>query len=349
MRKNMDFLFVRVIVAATFIGSLLLAGPVHATSHDFYAGKTVRIVVGFSAGGGFDAYARAISRHMSRHIPGNPTIIVENMAGAGSLISANHVYKVAKPDGLTLGHFHGGVLLSQILGRPGIEFDARRFEYIGVPVKDDPVCATTKASGITSVEKWMASKTPIKFGATGPGVVGYDNPKILEAALGLPIQLISGYKWTADVRLAVEGGEVAGACLGWDSLKTTWARALESGEVVVVIQNIPKRHPELPSVPTAIELAKTDEAKKLIDSGMQVPAITNRPYVAPPGTPKERVQLLRKAFADTMKDPEFLADAKKSKLEIDPLSGEEVENLVTGRLFKVEPSVLARLKEILAK
>ena len=157
-----------------------------ASADDFYKGKTIRIVVGFSAGGGFDTYARAIARHISKHIPGQPAIVVENMTGAGSLIAANHVYKVAKPDGLTIGHFIGGLFLGQVLGQKGIEFDARKFEYLGAPITDHVVCAMTKASGITSVENWMASKTPVKMGGIAPGTSTPDNAtRIFESGVGL--------------------------------------------------------------------------------------------------------------------------------------------------------------------
>ena len=194
---------------------LALAANAAAAADDFYRGKSVRIVVGFSAGGGFDTYARALARHLGRNIPGNPGVVVENMTGAGSLIAANHVFKVAKPDGLTIGHFIGGLFLGQVLGQPGIEFDARKFEFIGAPVSDHVVCAMTKASGITSIDKWMAAKTPLKMGGIAPGTSTPDNAtRILKAALGLPIQLVSGYKGTADIRLAAEGGEVAGGCWG---------------------------------------------------------------------------------------------------------------------------------------
>ena len=206
-----------------------------ASVEEFYRGKNVRIVVGFSAGGGFDTYARAIARHMGKHIPGSPTVVVENMTGAGSLIAANHIYKVAKPDGLTIGHFIGGLFLGQVLGQPGVEFDARKFEFIGAPISDHVVCAMTKASGITSVERWMAAKTPVKMGGIAPGTSTPDNAtRILKAALGLPIQLVTGYKGTADVRLAAEGGEIAGGCWGWDSVSVTWRKALDTGDTVVV-------------------------------------------------------------------------------------------------------------------
>ncbi len=329
------------------IGFTLSLWPAWVAAQElFYKGKTMRIVVGFAAGGGFDTYSRAIARHMGKHIPGNPTIIVENMTGAGSLIAANHVYKVAKPDGLTLGNFGGGLFMQQLKGGAGIEFDAQKFEFLGVPVQDTRACALTKASGITSMERWMASKTPVKLGGTAPGDLVHDAPKILQAALGLPIHLVSGYKGTADIRLGAESGELAGGCWGWDSIKATWTRAIESGDAVVVVQLVSKAHPDLPRVPLAINFAKTEEARQLIEMGATVPAITNRPYVLPAGTPKDRAQILRKAFMDTMKDPEFLADAKKSKLDIDPISGEEVQKMVAG-MFKLPPGLVARLKEAL--
>jgi tripartite-type tricarboxylate transporter receptor subunit TctC len=318
-----------------------------ASAEDFYSGKTIRIVVGFSAGGGFDTYARAIARHMGKHIPGNPAFIVENMTGAGSLIAANHVYKVAKPDGLTIGHFIGGLFLGQVLGQKGIEFDARKFEFIGAPVTDHVVCAMTKASGITSVEKWLNSKTPVKMGGIGPGTSTPDNAtRILKAALGLPTQIVSGYKGTANIRLAAESGEVAGGCWGWDSVNSTWRKALESGEVVVVLQASRKTHPDLPKVPQAMKYVKSDEGRRLMEVGIFGDSETVRTYTLPPGTPKDRIQLLRKGFEATLKDPEFLADAKKSKLSVDPISPEEIEQNISG-LFKLDPALLNKLKDVL--
>jgi tripartite-type tricarboxylate transporter receptor subunit TctC len=329
------------------IAVLLPAPTTAATAEDFYKGKTVRIVVGFSAGGGFDTYARAITRQMGKHIPGQPAILVENMTGAGSLIAANHVFKVAKPDGLTIGHFIGGLFLGQVLGQAGVEFDARKFEFIGAPITDHVVCAMTKASGITSVEKWMAAKTPVKMGGIAPGTSTPDNAtRILKAALGLPIQLVTGYKGTADVRLAAESGEVSGGCWGWDSVKTTWRKAIETGDAIVVLQANRKNHPELPQVPQAIKLAKTEDARRIIDVGIHADSDIVRTYSLPPGTPKERVQILRKAFDDTIKDPEFLADAKKSNPSVDPVPVDEIERDISA-LFKLDPGLVTRLKDIL--
>lgn len=327
-------------------GSALLSEAAHASTHEFFKGKTVRIVVGVSPGGAFDAYSRTIARHLWKHIPGNPTVIVENMVGAGGLISANYLYNVAKPDGHTIGNFNGGLLFGQILGRPGIEFDARKFEYIGVPAKLESVCAFTKASGITSVEKWMASRTPVKLGGTAPGSNLVDVPRILAAVLGFPIQMIMGYKGFADIRLAVEGGELAGVCGGWDGLKLAWSKQIASGDIVVALQTLPHPHPDFPQVPLAIQLAKTEEQRLLIQAGTHAPAVISLLYSLPPGTPKDRVQLLRQAFMDTLKTADFLADAEKSKLSIDPAGGEELEKII-DRLFKLSPALVSRLREIL--
>lgn len=317
-----------------------------AAQEDFYRGKVIRIVVGSAPGGGFDTYARAIAREMGKHIPGHPNVIVENMTGAGSLRAANYLYRIAKPDGLTIGHFLGGLLLGQALGREGIEFDARRFEYIGVPVRESSICAISKKTGITTVEQWLASKTPVKMGGIAPGNATDDVAKILQAAIALPIQLVSGYKGTSEVRLAVESGEVSGVCMGWDSIKATWRKSLDSGEVSVVVQATPKPHPELPKVPQAIRFAKSEEGKRLIELGIHDLAAIFRPYVVPPAAPKDRIETLRRAFSDTLKDSEFLAATQKSRLAVDPVGGEEVRKIVAG-LFQMSPALAARLKEVL--
>lgn len=318
-----------------------------AQDSGFFQGKTVRIIVGTSPGGGFDVYSRALARHMGKYTVGNPNFIVENMPGAGHRIAANHLYKVARPDGLTIGNFFGGLLVGQVLGYSGIEFDAVKFEYIGVPVKDNPVCALTKGSGITSYEGWSAAKAPVKLGATGADdLMLYGIPKILNAVLGLPVQVVAGYKGTSDIRLAAESGELAGGCWGWESIRSTWRKAIESGDVNVVLQTVPKTQPDLVKVPLAIDMAKTDEGRQLIQIGIHNVSAITRPYVLPPGTPKDRVQMLRKALVDTLKDQEFMAEVKKLNFAVDPISGEELEGIIHG-LFKMKPETLAKLKEIL--
>jgi len=180
----------------------------------------------------------------------------------------------------------------------------------------------------------------------GPGDALYGMARVLKEVLGLPVQPIPGYKGTAEIRLAAESGELAGGCWQWESIKVIWRKALEAGEVNLVIQLVAKPHPELPKVPLAASLAKTEEARLLLQAAVHDPNSITRPYSLPPGTPKDRVQLLQKAFMDTMTDPEFLADAKKGQLDIDPVPGEEVEKTV-ARFFKLDPALVAKLREIL--
>ena len=313
---------------------------------DFYRGKTIRIVVGYSAGGGFDTYSRAIARHLAKHIPGKPAVIVENMPGAAGLVAANSIYRAGRPDGLTIVNFQGTQVMSQILGRDGVEFDARKYEWLGAPTRENAVCALTRASGVTTVQQWAASTTPVKLGSVAPGGATHDVPRVLQAALGLPIHLVRGYKGTAEIRLAAQSGEVSGGCWPWESLRPTWRQALEAGEATVVLQVTDKPLPDLPGVPLALGLAKTDEARQLIRSGIIVPTTVSRVYAMPPATPADRVRLLRAAFLKTLADPEFVADARQAQLDIDPISGEEVTRLI-GELFKMSPAVLAKLKELL--
>lgn len=328
-----------VVVASTIA---LAQSALHATMHEYFTGKTIRIMT-LKVGGGYDEYSAAIARHIGKHLPGNPAVVVDNM---GPPMILEILYRRAKPDGLTVGNFPGGRIVQQLLRGRAVDLDARKFEWIGVPARDNAVCALTKASGITSVEQWMASKTPVKIGGTRPGNATDDIPKVLKAALGLPIQLVPGFGGTGAIRLAAESGDIAAACLSWESFKATWHKVLESGDVTIVIQATPKALQDLPRVPVAVDLAKTEEARRLIQVGIHDISAITRPYALPPSTPKDVVQILRRAFMDTMNDKEFLADAKKSSLDIDPMSGEEVEKIVAG-LFQQEATMVTMLREIL--
>ena len=332
------------VLLATLIAFICGAGA--AIAQPYYEGKTLRIVVGLAPGGGFDTYARAIGRHLGKHIPGNPAVIVDNMPGAGSILMTNHLYKVAKPDGLTVGHFNGAIILGQILGQQGIEFDARRFEYLGAAVKEDVVCGLTKASGITSLDSWRAAKAPVKLGGVAPGATPDNAARILKAALGLPIQVVSGYKGTSVIRLAAESGELAGGCWSWESMRATWRKGLETGDVIPIVQIVPKAFPDIPNVPLAINLAKTEDARRLILAGVQNSSAFARPFALAPGTPKDRVQVLHKAFHAVLKDPAFLAEAEKANLSIDPVTGDEMSRLV-AEVFTLDAGLLAKLKDAL--
>ncbi len=239
------------------------------------------------------------------------------------------------------------MIFQQVLGKPGIEFDGRRFEYLGVPAQDNTVIGITKASDVSSVENWLATKTTLKFGGVGPGSATDDIAKIVRATVGVPMQLVSGYKGTADIRLAINSGELHGVANSWESFKSGWSKEIESGSVIVVLQMVPnQRHPDLPKVPMITDIVKGEEARKIIQAGIYDYGAIARPYVLPPNTPKDRVLTLRKGLADTLKDPEFLADAKKARLDLDPLSGEELEKVV-ARVYKLEKRIIEKLKEIL--
>ena len=331
-------------VAGAFLGALLLASPAVA-QQDYYKGKTLQFVVGYSPGGGFDIYTRAIARHINKHIPGNPTVVVQNQPGAGGLIAANSLYRVSKPDGLTIGNFIGSLVIDQVLGAPSIEFDARKFEWIGAPMQESSACALTKASGITSLEKWKSSPTPVKLGATAPGDPTYNIPRILKETLGLPVQVVGGYKGIQGILIAAEGNEVAGACWQWESIKTTWRGALNSGEVSIVVQINAQRHHELANVPNALDLAKDEAGRKLLQAGVLDPATITRLYAFPPGTPREYVMILRRAFLDTLKDPEFLAEAGKLNIEVKPMSGEALEKVI-ARQFELPAETISTLRAL---
>lgn len=312
----------------------------------FFKGKAVRIIVATTPGGGYDTYSRTIARHLGKHVPGNPSILVENMPGAGFRIGANYVYKVAKPDALTIGHFIGGLFLQQLIGDPGIEFESTKFEYVGVPGQDNYALGISKNAGVTSIEQWLKSKTVIKLGGVGPGSATDDIPKILKEAIGLPVQVVTGYKGSADVRMAFQSAEVMGICNAWESFKSTWRKELDAKELFIVLQHVAKPHPEMANVPQDITYARNEEGRKLIRAIVHTVGPTARPYVLPPGTPKDRVQILRKAFMDTMKDPEFLADAGKAKLDINPLDGAELERNVR-EVFNLDAALIPKAKELL--
>lgn len=315
-------------------------------AEDFYKGKTVRFIVGSSPGGGFDAYARLIARHIGKHIPGNPATLVTNMPGAGNLIAANYMYNKAKPDGLTVGHWVGQLILQQALGRKGVQFDGRKFEWIGVPTPSYNGCVFSKASGITSIDEWLAARKPVKMGGMAPGTSLSDLPRLINAILGAPVRLVEGYGGAATVRLAMEKGEVSGGCWNPDIIIRFWRERLAKGEFNIVLQAGPGKYHELPNVPNVMDYAKTEEQRQLLRVAVLNTSSILRAFSLPPGTPKERVELMRGGFMATMKDPQLLAEAKKARLLIDPIPGAQVDEFV-AEFFELKPELKVKLKEVL--
>jgi tripartite-type tricarboxylate transporter receptor subunit TctC len=319
--------------------------PPGVQSQEFYRDKTMSIVVGYSPGGSFDLYARVLGRYMGRYLPGNPKIIVENMTGAGGIIAANHLYNRVKPDGLTIGAWAAPLVLQHIMGNEAAQFDGRKFGYLGVPSPYDTVCTFNQQSGITKMDDWINAKRPMKISAIGPGTSTSDIPKLLKAALNLPMDVIDGYKGGAGARMAVESGEVDGYCGSWGTVETVWRAAFEAKKVHPVLQTTLVPNPKYKHIPVAITYAKTDEARELLRVADSAHG-SQFPFSVPPGMAKDRLETLQRAFMQAFKDSELIAEGKKSQLEIDPVDGPAVTKALTG-LYDLKPATVARLKDIL--
>jgi tripartite-type tricarboxylate transporter receptor subunit TctC len=297
---------------------------------EFYRGKTVRIIVGFSAGGGYDQYSRLIARHLSRYIPGNPSVIVENMPGVGSIIAANHLYNASPKDGTVVGNISGPVILEQLFGTPSIQFDMGKFRYLAVPVSESYLMIVTKKRNITKLDELLGPKSKqVSMGAI-PGSTVEHAPILVRDVLGANLKVVSGYKGTADVRLAMDSGEVDGFFNTWTSSKITSFDKVKNGDWVVLAQLSEKPLKDLivPNVPTIPQIAKSEEHRLILKYGTSTPNAFGKVYVVPPGTQADRAKALEVAFGKVFADRELLADANKGKLEIDPLIGDEIQKLV---------------------
>ena len=339
MRRLM-ILFVPLVLAV----SVKIAAAQPASAQE-YKDKTLTFIVGYSPGGSFDLYARVIARHIGKHLPGNPTRIVENMTGAGGIIAANHLYNRVKPDGLSIGAWASPLVLQHIMGNEAAQFDGRKFGYLGIPSTYDTVCTFNQQSGIAKMEDWLNAKRAQKISAIGPGTSTSDIPKLLKAALNLPMDVIDGYKGGADARLAVESGEVDGYCGSWGTIETVWRSAYDSKKIHAVLQASLRSHPKYKHVPMAINYAKNEEARELLTIADNA-HIAQFPFTVPPGMTKDRLDLLQRAFIRALKDPDLIAEAKRSQLDIDPVDGPTVAKTLAS-LYDLKPATVARLKEIL--
>jgi tripartite-type tricarboxylate transporter receptor subunit TctC len=298
---------------------------------DFYRGKTVRIVVGFSAGGGYDQYSRLIARHLSRHIPGNPNVLVDNMAGAGSMIAANHMYNAVPKDGTVIGNLSGPIVLEQLFGNPAVQYDMGKFRYLAVPVSESYLMLAHKRTGITKFDELRGEKgKPLTMGAI-PGSTVEHAPIMVKEVLNTNLKVVSGYKGTAEVRLALDSGEVDGFFNTWTSSKVTSMDKVKSGEWLVLAQltETPMKDLIVPNVPTIQKIARSEEQRLLLKYGTSTPNDFGKVYVLSPGVPAERAAALENAFAKVFNDQELRADADKGRLEIDPLIGSTITKLVT--------------------
>jgi tripartite-type tricarboxylate transporter receptor subunit TctC len=310
--------------------AVLALAPTAATAQspaEFYKGKNVELYIGYSVGGAYDLYARVLARHLGRHIPGNPTIIPKNMEGAGSLRLANWLYNVGAKDGTVLATIGRGTGFDPLLGSKGAQFQADKFTWIGSANNEVSICVAWKGSGITKFEDTMTKELIV--GGTGAAADTDQFPRILNGVLGTKFKIVSGYPGGNDITLAMERGEVKGRCgWSWSSVVATHKRWVDDKTITVLVQLSLNKHPDLPDVPLVMEFAKTEEQKQIFRL-IFARQVMGRPFLAPPGLPRDRAEALRRAFDETMKDSEFLADATRTQLEITPVAGEEVEKLVT--------------------
>jgi tripartite-type tricarboxylate transporter receptor subunit TctC len=311
---------------------------------EFYKGKTVDLMIGYTSGGGYDLYARLLARHMGKHIPGNPIVVPKNMEGAGSLRLANWLYNIAPKDGTVFGTITRSAASDPLLGQHGIQYDADKFIWLGSANNEVSVCVTWYTSGIATIED-MKTKD-LTLGATNRADDTYQFARMVSELLGFKPKMVTGYPGGNNVVLAMERGEVQGRCgWSWSSVKTAHPSWITEKKINIIIQFALARHPDLPDMPLIMDFAKNDAQKQALQLLLSR-QVMGRPFLAPPGLPPERAAALRKAFMDTMNDKEFLADAERSKFEITPVSGEQIQKLV-GDLNQTPPEVAKMAAEII--
>jgi len=311
---------------------------------DFYKGKNVDLTIGYSAGGGYDVYARLLARHMGRFIPGNPAIVPKNMPGAGSLVLANWLYNVAPKDGTAFGTIGRGTAFDPLLGSTKAQFDAAKFNWLGSMNDEVSVCVSWYTTGITSLEQ--VKHNELTVGGSGQAADTDQFPKVLNATIGTKFRLVTGYPGGNDVDLAMERGEVMGRCgWSWSSVVATHKSWIDEHKINVLVQLSLSKHPDLPNVPLVMDLANNDEQRQIFKLVFARQPM-GRPFLAPPGVPSDRVSVLREAFMDTMKDGDFLAEAEKMKLEINPVAGDAVQEIVQD-VYKTPKPIAAAVAEMI--
>jgi tripartite-type tricarboxylate transporter receptor subunit TctC len=335
------------------LGLVRLSSAADPSSQEFFKGKVIRLVVGTSVGGAMDDWGRFVAQHLGRHIPGSPDIVVQNMPGAGTVIAANHIYNVAKPDGLTLGVVNPAIYIDQLLGAKEVKFDWPKFSWIGSPERIDQVLFIRTDVPFKTLDDIRKAKEPPRCAALAITTPSYQFPKLLEEGLGLKFHMVLGYGGGGEMNLAIEKGEVhcragtVSAYVGREPTRT-W---IKNGFVRALAQSGAKRYPKLPDVPTIYELMethKTPDATKRLARAVLSSGDLGRPFIGPPGMPPDRVKILREAFIKTMSDPALLADANKRQWDLDLSAGEELE-AVAKEIMVQPPEVIERMKKLLER
>jgi tripartite-type tricarboxylate transporter receptor subunit TctC len=308
---------------------------------DFYRGRTLSLVAGFNVGGGADAYARLIARHLGAHLPGNPTVVVKNMQGAGSVLAANHIFNVSPKDGSEIGLFAGNIAVDPVIGGVAAKYDARKFNWIGAPASETNICVASPATGFKSIDDTF--KTEMVTGTAGTST--YDFPVVLNNVLGTRLKLVKGYAGSAALRLAMERREIDGFCgVGYSSMRTA---GLTDGKANILVQIALKPNPRLAGVPFVMDYAKREEDRqimRLIFGWLDL----ERPLAAPPGTPAERVRALRSGFDQALQDPALLAEAEQASLAIEPMGGGAIASFIE-EVYQAPAAVAARAAQLLGR
>ena len=344
-----------IIAVSLSLTGAAFAAPATAQEQNFYRGKTIRVIIGYGTGGGYDTYGRLIARYIGRHIPGNPTVVPQNMPGAGSTAAANYIYNIAPKDGTAFGTFARGLPLSGVIdpNNKALKFKPEKFTWLGSSssYKDDAYLLLVRSElPIKTVQDLRGEHAKqIVLAATNAGSTSYDVPVQLLEVLGLNIKIIHGYPDGASMSLAVERKEVDGRMIGLSSIQATQPDWLgDHGFMRPLLQfGRRDRHRLVPNIPTARELATGPEDAALIEL-LEIPFFLARPYAAPPGVPADRAAILMKAFMETHQDKDYLADAKKQKMDVSPISGTDIREMLE-RLTKISPDVIRRYQEIAAK
>lgn len=315
------------------------------TPAEFYKGRTIDVYIGFSAGGVYDITARLMARTMGKFIPGNPSLVARNMTGAGSLRLANWLYTQGPKDGTAIATFGRGAAFETLVGGQGVMFEAAKFNWLGSTNDEVSTCVSWSASGVTSFDQLYTKELIV--GSSGGSADDEQFPRVLNGVLGTKLRVVAGFPGGNEIKMAMERGEVGGRCgWSWSSVKATQAQWLKDKKIAILTQLSLRRHADLPDVPAVYELAKTDQDRQIFKV-IFARSVLAWPYVAPPGVPAERVAVLRKAFDETVKDPEFLAEAQRLSLEVAPVSGERIQSLIEELYRSTGPELTQKIGSML--
>jgi len=323
-----------------FLGSMVALAALPARADSPYEGKTITIVTSTGVGGVYDLTARVIARHMGRYIPGNPTLIVQNMPGGGNVLATNYMYNIAPKDGLTIATVHNAMPLHQVLDGRGVRFDAGKFNWLGSTGSENEMIIVWHTAGIKTIQQ--AKEREIVLGATGAGSGLSIIPTAMNNVLGTRFKLVIGYKSSEDINLAMERGEVQARAFGLNSIVAQHSDWIRQSKIAFLAQAGVKRDKALPEVPLLTELAATDEQRRILKL-ISAPAGLGHPYLAPPGVAPDRLAVLRQAFDATLRDKAFLAEVERLQIDIDPMNAEEVSEIV-AETINAAPDVVAKAK-----